>query len=162
MGLPGPPQIRHFASVAGLTETWCREVLTLLAVKDVSGLVDSELNRLRRAATTRSAGRTPAEWDEGAARAALEERAHHAYAAKVVRPLLLESVSLACWESLVAYVAGDRRFGAEVTRPEDVQDHVGRQLGVDGTNLRRWREQATLPNGDKVLGAALIVLRAGR
>ncbi len=105
VGLLHESLIRHLASVAGLTEAWCREAMRLLAVEDVSGLVGSELNRLRQAAATRAAGRTPSEWDEGAARDALEGRAHHAYAAKVVRPLLLESVSLACWESLVGAAA---------------------------------------------------------
>lgn len=158
MGLPNESLIRHVASMAGLTEAWCREVMRLLAVEDVTGLVGSELNRLRRAAETRAAGRDRPGRDAGEARDALEVRAHHAYAAKVVRPLLLESISLACWESLVGYAAADRRFGSGVTRPEEVQDRIGRQLGVDGTNIRRWREQVTLPDGDKVLGAVLVVL----
>lgn len=144
--------------MAGLTETWCCEALRLLAVEDVSGLVASELNRLRKSEVTRAAGRDAPKRDEKAMRDALEQRTHHAYAAKVIRPLLLESISLACWDSLVGYAAKDRRFGPEVTQPEKVQDHIGRQLGVDGTNIQRWQRQETLPDGDKVLGAALIVL----
>ena len=158
MALPNESQIRHIASMAGLTETWCCEALRLLAVEDVSGLVASELNRLRKSEATRAAGRDAPKRDEKSMRDALEQRVHHAYAAKIIRPLLLESISLACWESLVGYAVKDRRFGAEVTKPEKAQDHIGRQLGVDGTNLRRWRKQVTLPDGDKVLGAALIVL----
>lgn len=94
MGLPDQHQIQHLAELARLTPRWCEEGLRQIAIEDISGVVATELKRLTAAHPNLETAK---------AHDRVQKKAHNNYAAKVVRPLILESLSLACWEDVVAF-----------------------------------------------------------
>lgn len=135
--------------------------MEILAIDDTLGVVASETQRLRRCHDKRQSelSSDPLEsWDELKVIDQIEECAHHLFATKYFRPLLLESNSLACWNSLVEFSRREESLNSGPIQTTESQRLIGLKIGADETTIGRWERFVTVPDGDKVLGAVLIAL----
>lgn len=180
-------ELRSLIEFTGLTSAWCDRTLRLLAVDDVSGVVEAEMSRLRKIAANRAGQGSDggvSDWDEAAECKRVRDRAHHFFATQEVRPIFLESLVLGSWDAVVEqaresplfisddptlFVAYHNRLKTSKTASRHLSDNaihrlwiqrqLGLRLGTDASNIWRWEKFKTLPGGDKVLGAILIGLR---
>lgn len=184
MNLPEPHIIRHIASVAELSESWCRQAMVRICHDDVADVVKDEVNKLQRSHETRNRNRPNPDaelFDLRGIQTKTAQQGHHLFATKVVRPLIIESISLRCWKSLVAtgrkdglcgndfettskdYLTWAKRTGRDSSSHGVqnlwIQREIGKLLGVDSSNIGRWEQSKTAPDGNKVLAGIVLVFQ---
>ena len=101
--------------------------------------------------------RTPSGWEEKAVVKSIKEHIGAHYARRRLRPRVTASIPLAYWDRLVEFATSSAKYGKS---PKNVEQSIGRRLGLDEGLLNRWKHRKVSPDGDKVLSALVVVLRS--
>lgn len=145
----------------GLSQGWCDHAMDLLANRDASGLIESEVSRVKKANATRlkNRGVKGRGEPEAAIRQTIREDIHNRYATSVVRKEIFESIVSICWEAVCAHGVEHQYGGKQSADATSVRKEIGRRLGATDTTIVRWAEGEQLPEGEKVLAAIILVLQ---